>query len=125
MSPETTDLLQAAAARWYDQHLNEHLHSDRDMAVKRCAAWLFGNYGVAAAPARDTALQALGSVEARSSAAYIDVDRTTSHTLFLIDPATGREFAFTAADLAHVAHGAVDRCPIHAVQHPQSAAAAG
>lgn len=125
MPTETVDLLHAAALRWYAEHLGEHLNPDRDMAVKRCAAWLFGNYGAQPEPARNTALQALGTVEARATGAYIDVDRTTSHTLFLIDPASGREFAFTSADLAHLAHGAVDRCPLHAPQRPSSAAAAG
>lgn len=121
----TVDILQAAAVRWFDAHLGEHLHSDRDLAVQRCAAHLLGSFGAASQRARDTALQALGAVEARASHAYIDVDRSTSHTLFLIDPATGREFAFTAADLAHMAHGAVDHCPHPSIRHPQPAQLAG
>jgi hypothetical protein len=106
------DLLISAATRWYDQHLAEHLSADRELSVKRCAAWLLGEHGAASSLAHRIAVQALGVIESRNADAYVDADRTTAHLVWLVDPASGREFGFTAADLAYIARGALDRRPI-------------
>lgn len=96
------DVLRDAATRWYDAHLGEHLHRERHLAARRCACHLINEWDSSPDAARDLALQVLGNVEARSTGAYIDLTRTTSHALFLIDPATNRRLVFTAADLARV-----------------------
>lgn len=109
MPCDSIDILRDAATRWYHQHLGEHLHRDRALAAQRCASHLINEWGANAIRARDLSLQVLGSVESRASGAYIDVDRTTSHMLFLIDPARNRRVALTATDLAHIAL-LIDRC---------------
>lgn len=106
MPTDHDDALRAAATRWFDEHLGEHLHHDRALAVKRCAAHLVSRWPVEPLRAMDIAMQVLGLVEHKACPAYIDTDRTTSHTLFLVDP-SGRGLVFTAADLLHLARAAM------------------
>lgn len=122
MSQDSTDILHAAAMRWYGDHLAEHLAHDRALAVMRCTAWLLEGQVTDASTARVTALRALGAVEARANGAHIDIDRTTSHAVFLIDPASGREFAFTAHDLVQLARRCTDSAPYMHARTAQVAA---
>jgi len=103
------------AELWYREHLAQHLSHDHVLAAKRCAAFLQGE-GVAAPRAARIALQALGRMEYGRGGAYFDLARTTSYTLFMVDPETGREFAITAADLIQHARCNVDRAP-HVTAH--------
>lgn len=107
------------AELWYTQHLAEHLSPDHALAAKRCAAYLQGE-GVEARRAQTIALQALGRFEHgnRFENAYIDLARTTSYTVFLVDPGTGWEYAITAVSLANHARCAIDSAPHVLSQHP-------
>lgn len=105
------DAARALAQLWYSEHQAEHLTHDSDMLVKRCAAFLQGE-GVAAARAHRLALHALGERHTSSCGAFIDIDHSTSHLVFVVDPETNREFAFTAADLTRFARCSIDNAPI-------------
>lgn len=97
------DAARDLAQLWYSEHLAEHLTCDSAVAVKRCAAFLF-NEGLSTARANTLALQAFGAMQQGDCRAFIDIDRSTSHVVFLVDPESKRELAITAADLALLAH---------------------
>lgn len=113
----TDDAARNLAQLWYRAHLAEHLSCDNHMAAKRCAAFLLGE-GIAAPRAHTLALQALGNMQQRDCLADIDIDRSTSHVVFLRDPETKREFAFTAADLARLARCSHDSAPMATPIYP-------
>jgi hypothetical protein len=56
---------------------------------------------------RDTAttvsLQALGEVQARATSAHVDMTRSTSYAVFVVDPVSKKTVCFTAADLVRIA----------------------
>lgn len=103
MSIDHQDTLRAAATRWYDLHLGEHLHRDRTLAAARCTEHLINVWNADAALATTLSLQVLGTIESRSTGAYIDIDRSTSHALFLVDPATGWRVMLSAVDVVRLA----------------------
>lgn len=96
------DVIRDSALRWYGVHLGEHLSRDRSQLVDRCVQQLMQQWALSLERANRVALQALGEVEAKGCAAYIDVAHTTSHAVFLVDPSTNLKVAFTAADLLAV-----------------------
>lgn len=110
------DAARSLAQLWYSEHMAEHLSCDTDMAVKRCAAFLLGE-GIAAPRAHTLALQALGSMQQRDCLAFIDIDRSTSHVVFLVDTETKREFAYTAAQLAQLSRTSHDSAPVATPMH--------
>lgn len=104
MPTDHHDTLHHAGHRWYGRHLGEHLAKDRQRMVDRCALMLMDTYEVTEQRALEVSLQVLGDIESRGNRTYIDMDCTTSHMLFLVEPATGRRTAMTAADLARLSH---------------------
>lgn len=91
-----------AAALYIEQHGDFYLHVDQ--LLVSCAAELMANHGVLdTEQAHAIAVAALADVQARSHPAWIDISRSTSRVCRLIDPASGKVFTFTAADLVRIA----------------------
>ncbi len=102
------DLIRDTARRFITLHIGEHLHRDRCHLVDRCAKRLTETWEISHERAVQVSVQMLGEVEAKGSPAYVDLNRTTSHAVFVSDPANNRVVVFTAADLLAMArHPAV------------------
>jgi hypothetical protein len=81
------------------QHQGEHLAHDRPLLVERCVGYLMENHMLSSREAEIVALQALGEFDSRGCRAYVDMSLTTSHSVFVRDPANGRMRVFTVAEL--------------------------
>lgn len=85
------------------EYLVKHQHDDvplgGDTIVKRCTVHLVERFSVATTSAENATLIALGELQAKRHAPYIDCSRTTSHMLFLFDPATRTTRAIPVADI--------------------------
>lgn len=92
-------------------HQAEHLHHDRSLLVGRCASHLQQRLGLDAGQASTAALQALGELDARATKAHVDLSRSTSFAVFVVDPVSGLRIAFTAADLVRLARQHAPRQP--------------
>jgi hypothetical protein len=92
-------------------HQAEHLHHDRNLLVHRCASYLRDQHGLSNEAAATTAMQALGELDARATNAHVDMERSTSFAIFVIDPVSGLRTVFTAGDLVRLARArASHRC---------------
>ena len=94
--------LHNAAIRYLLTHQGEHLHPDRQRLVARCADHLMES-GISADTANTITLQALGEVHARATTAHVDMTRSTSYAVFVVDPVSKKTVCFTAADLVRMA----------------------
>lgn len=84
-------------------HQNEHLTHDRNLLVSRCAAFLQARFGLNDDRANVISLQAIGEIDARATNVHIDMERSTSFAVFVVDPVTGIRSVFTAGDLVRLA----------------------
>jgi hypothetical protein len=91
--------LHEAALGFLLAHQGEHLHHDRQQLLARCADHLQQQHDCTANRAMVTTVQAMGEVDARGTAAHIDISASTSFAVFVRDPASGLTYAFTAGDL--------------------------
>lgn len=91
--PIAFDFLQA--------HQGEHLDPDQHRLVTRCISQLIDKADVSYETAKDVTLQAFGELAARGRREYIDCNRTTSYTLFLVD-GQGKKRAYTLAELMRI-----------------------
>ena len=91
--------LHTAAISYLLAHQGEHLHPDRHRLVGRCADHLMES-GISRDTATTISLQALGEVQARATLAHVDMTRSTSYAVFVVDPVSRKTVCFTAADLA-------------------------
>lgn len=82
---------------------NQHLNHDRNLLVGRCAAFLQERFGLDADRANVVSLQAIGEIDAKATNVHIDMQRSTSFAVFVVDPCTGVRIAFTAGDLVRIA----------------------
>lgn len=83
-------------------HQGEHLSHDRPRLVERCTDHL-QEQGTSREAANLIALKAIGEIEARGNSVHVDLSQTTSFTVFVVEPATGRRIAFTAFQLLRIA----------------------
>jgi len=83
-----------------DSRTQTHLHNQ---LLDRCAAHVQAVGEVSRPSAELISAQALGEYECRRQRAYVDIDASTSHTVFLRDPASGRTMTFSAAGLLRIA----------------------
>lgn len=95
--------LHQAAIGYLLAHQGEHLHRDRHHLLSRCTDHLRETHSVSDVSARVATLTALGEIEARGKEVHIDLNRTTSYTVFVVDPASKTRVAFTAASLLRLA----------------------
>lgn len=81
-----------------------HAHEGATLApaltslTNRCIAHLIEHNSISETTATDLTMQALGELSARKRKAYIDCNKTTSYTLFLVDD-NGNQHALTIAQL--------------------------
>lgn len=94
-------------------HQGEHLSSDRQLLVDRCAEQLQQRYEASTTAAHVVALQALGELESRGNNANVVLSQSTSFAVFLADPVTKRNYVFTAADLLRIAREQSVVCTMH------------
>jgi len=94
--------LHTAAIGYLLAHQSEHLHPDRHRLVGRCADHLMES-GISRDTANTVTLQALGEVQARATSAHVDMTRSTSYAVFVVDPVSKKTVCFTAADLVRIA----------------------
>lgn len=98
------DYLHTAAISYLIAHQCEHLSHDRQMLVDRCSGHLRTlNTDISADTADVITLQALGEITARGNNAHLDLTKTTSYSVFVVDPVTRVSMFFTAADLVRIA----------------------
>lgn len=93
------DTLHQTACAFLFAHQGEHLSCDRQLLVNRCIDHLCLVRAATRIVAEVATLQALGDIQSRSTGAHVDLDKTTSYTVFITDPASGKRVCFTAADL--------------------------
>lgn len=91
--------LHQAAVDFLLAHHGEHLTPDRRMLIERCIEHIRTEHAATRAFAEVTTLQALGDIASRSTGAHVDLDKTTSYAVFLVDRTTGKRVCFTAQDL--------------------------
>jgi hypothetical protein len=107
-----TIALYPLALTFLQQHEAEHLAHDQERLVDRCTAHLVELGQCSASSARDTTMQALGELSARRRIGHIDMTRSTSFTLFLVD-AQGQRRALTIASLLNLIDPpAADAAPV-------------
>ena len=110
-------ILHTAAIGYLLAHQGEHLHPDRHRLVGRCADHLMES-GISRDTATTISLQALGEVQARATSAHVDMTRSTSYAVFVVDPVSRKTVCFTAADLVRMAREQVrSAAPRVATQH--------
>lgn len=75
---------------------------DRNQMLGQTARYIQGQSDVSDITAQTIASQAIGEYESRRVPVTFDIDRSTSHTVFLRDGRTGRMHAVTALELSHL-----------------------
>jgi hypothetical protein len=96
---DTTDAARTFVAR----HAAEHLSGHSDRLTERTARHLSEACAMPRERAYDLACQSVAEHQARGLAAYIDLDRTTSHCLFLRIPGHARTVVLDLQDLLRLA----------------------
>lgn len=91
--------LHQAAVDFLLAHHGEHLTPDRRMLIERCIEHIRTDHAATREVAEVVTLQALGDIASRSTGVNVDLDRTTSYAVFVVDPTTGKRVCFTAQDL--------------------------
>lgn len=99
----STPNLREVAIDYLLAHQAEHLHPDRFRLASRCADHLAAKHGIPPHQANVIALQALGEIDSRGTAAHVDMSCSTSFAVFVVDPVAGVRTTFTAADLVRIA----------------------
>lgn len=110
--------LHYAALSYLVQHEGEHFNHDRILLIDRCVSHLAETQCVSQREAEVATLQAYGERESRRCKAYVDMSLTTSHSIFIRDPATGRLRVFTVAELIDlVKTPALSSLPVPSSRH--------
>lgn len=89
------------AVEFIDAHVAQHL--EESQLLTRCSAAIMETFDVSQRTANHDALHALAATQAREVPAYIDVNHSTSHVVYVTSPRTGRLAAFTASELLALA----------------------
>lgn len=95
----TPENLFPCAVDFLQRHQDEHLIGQQEHLISRCVEHLVATAEVSAETAHIVAMQALGDIGSRRRRHYIDLSRSTSFALFLVD-GQGKRHAYTIADLA-------------------------
>jgi hypothetical protein len=74
-------------------------HETQFALISNCASFLKEKADISDATASRIAAQALGEFERDLHDCYIDIDTSTSHTIFIKSRKSGLSYAFTAARL--------------------------
>lgn len=90
-----------AAIAFLDAHAAQHL--DEAQLITRCTACIMERFDVSQRTANHDALHALAATQARKLPAYVDINHSTSHVVYVTSPRTGRLIAFTASELLAMA----------------------
>jgi hypothetical protein len=77
-------------------------HPMRDALMGKIVQMLMAKADLSAETAETMAAHAIGEVESSRTGLRIDLDRSTSSTVFVFDPAQGITRAITAAHLLHL-----------------------
>lgn len=79
-----------------------------NLLLERCTAYLMAVANCSKRTAATQAAQAIAEISSARSRLTLDMDRSTSHALFVIDRASGSTRVISAAELAVIldAHGA-------------------
>lgn len=85
------------AIAFLDAHAAQHL--DEAQLITRCTASIMERFDVSQRTANHDALHALAATQAREVPAYVDINHSTSHVVYVSNPRTGRLIAFTASEL--------------------------
>jgi len=92
--------LHYVALAFLAEHQGEHLsHDERTLLVERCIDNLMEVGAVSKQTAEIIALQAYGERDSRRCRAYVDLNLSTSFTIFVRDPSNSRTRVFTVAEL--------------------------
>lgn len=86
-----------ASLDYIRQHCAQH--DNHFVLVSSCAAFLKEKADISDATASRIAAQALGEFERDLHDCYIDIDSSTSNTIFIKSRKSGQSYAFTAARL--------------------------
>lgn len=80
-----------------------------NLLLERCTAFLMAMANCSKRTAATQAAQAIAEISSARSRVSLDMDRSTSHALFVIDRASGNTRVISAAELAAIldAHDAV------------------
>ena len=104
-SVQTTD----AARAFVSHHAPEHLTADSIRLIERTADHLHEEENLPRDDAYNLAAQAVSEHNAGGESAFIDVDLTTAHCVFLRIPSRKKTMVFTIRDLLEMATRRVSR----------------
>lgn len=90
------------------EHTSCPAHLRDNLLLERCTAYLMAVANCSKRTAATQAAQAIAEVSSDRSRVILDMERSTSHALFVIDRASGSTRVISAAELAVIldAHGA-------------------
>ncbi|NII74843.1 hypothetical protein FHW84_003439 [Dyella sp. SG562] len=91
----------SVALAFLDAHAAQHL--DEAQLITRCTAAVMERFAVSQRTANHDALHALAATQARNEPAYVDINHSTSHVIYVTSARTGRLIAFTASELISLA----------------------
>lgn len=92
-------MLHTGALEYLVKHQHDSVPLGSATILQRCTAYLVDKFEVSSYTAENATIIALGELQAVKNAPYIDCSKTTSHMLFLIDPATRTTRAIPVADI--------------------------
>lgn len=98
----------SAALAFLHAHEGTALAPAMSSLTTRCIDYLVEQNSVSIETARDLTLQAWGELSAAGHRAYIDCNKTTSYTLFLVDD-QGTQHTLTIAQLLKLLPPAIER----------------
>lgn len=93
------DIAHLRALRFIKQNEGQHLSRDRALLIDRAIHHVMLDTDCSTMTAERVVVRALAEHESRDQRAYIDVDETTAHAVFVKDPLTKCTRVFTVADL--------------------------
>ena len=94
--------LKKAAQRFLDLQEPAHAPADLPALLALTSAHLCKRFGLATAEAHDVALAVWSEIEGARSRCYVDLDLSTPHLIFLVDPVAGLRRPIPTVDLVRM-----------------------
>lgn len=94
--------LKKSAQRFLDLQEPAHAPADLPALLALTSAHLSERFGLATAEAHDIALAVWSEIEGARSRCYVDLDLSTPHLIFLVDPVAGLRRPIPTVDLVRM-----------------------
>lgn len=94
--------LKKAAERFLDQQEPARAPAELPALLAMASGHLAGRFNLPMSEAYDVALAAWSEIEGRRSRCYVDLDLSTPHLIFLVDPIAGMRRPIPVVDLVRL-----------------------